>query len=210
MRCYIEATHKEAKVVDPWFLDAGAVDVVGQGVGGGDAADVFVHEAEFALDVPDERDGALVEVRQVDAAAEDAAAGVFWVRDGLAAQDGVGVVEDAVARAPVVVAGQVEARRAEDLDGLLQAGLVDAREVIEDYDQTSGNVRRVAASLNHNQPGNPDKLAAAIVELVDARTPPLRLPLGTDTLKAIAEKNAYVTQETETWKALSESTDFPT
>jgi hypothetical protein len=46
------------------------------------------------------------------------------------------------------------------------------------------------------------------VKLVDAPTPPLRLPLGTDTLKAIAEKNAYVTEETETWKALSASTDF--
>jgi NAD(P)-dependent dehydrogenase (short-subunit alcohol dehydrogenase family) len=95
-------------------------------------------------------------------------------------------------------------------DFLDKSSLVVAREVIEDYEQTSGNVRRVAASLNHNQPGNPDKLAAAMVELVDAQTPPLRLPLGTDTLKAIAEKNAYVTQETETWKALSESTDFPT
>jgi hypothetical protein len=47
-----------------------------------------------------------------------------------------------------------------------------------------------------------------MVELVDAQAPPLRLPLGTDTLKAIAEKNAYVTQETETWRALSASTDF--
>ena len=42
-----------------------------------------------------------------------------------------------------------------------------------------------------DQPGNPDKLAAAIVELVDARTPPLRLPLGTDTLKAILKPINY-------------------
>ena len=55
---------------------------------------------------------------------------------------------------------------------------------------------------------DPAKLAAAMIELVDAQTPPLRLPLGTDTLKAIADKNAYVAQETETWKALSASTDF--
>jgi hypothetical protein len=62
--------------------------------------------------------------------------------------------------------------------------------------------------MNHSQPGDPEKLAQAMVKLVDAPTPPLRLPLGTDTLKAIAEKNAYVTEETETWKALSASTDF--
>jgi NAD(P)-dependent dehydrogenase (short-subunit alcohol dehydrogenase family) len=93
-------------------------------------------------------------------------------------------------------------------DFLDASSLVVAREVIADYDETSGNVRRVAAKMNHNQPGNPEKLAAAMVELVDAPTPPLRLPLGTDTLKAIAEKNAYVEQETATWKALSASTDF--
>ncbi|CAE6756100.1 oxidoreductase [Paraburkholderia haematera] len=93
-------------------------------------------------------------------------------------------------------------------DFLDASSLVVARNVIADYDETSGNVRRLATSLNHNQPGNPEKLAAAMVELADAQTPPLRLALGTDTLKAIAEKNAYVTQETETWKALSASTDF--
>jgi NAD(P)-dependent dehydrogenase (short-subunit alcohol dehydrogenase family) len=93
-------------------------------------------------------------------------------------------------------------------DFLDASSLVVAREVIADYDETSGNVRRVAAKMNHNQPGNPEKLAAAMVELVDAPMPPLRLPLGTDTLKAIAEKNAYVEQETATWKVLSASTDF--
>jgi hypothetical protein len=45
--------------------------------------------------------------------------------------------------------------------------------------------------------------------LADAPNPPLRLPLGTGTLAAIAAKNAYVTQETQAWRALSASTDFP-
>ncbi|MFM0088627.1 oxidoreductase [Paraburkholderia sediminicola] len=94
-------------------------------------------------------------------------------------------------------------------DFLDASSLAVAGNVIADYDETSGEVRRRATRMNHNQPGNPEKLAAAMVELVDAQTPPLRLPLGTDTLKAIAEKNAYVTQETETWQALSASTDFP-
>jgi NAD(P)-dependent dehydrogenase (short-subunit alcohol dehydrogenase family) len=93
-------------------------------------------------------------------------------------------------------------------DFLDASSLMVAKEVIADYDETSGNVRRRAASMNHSQPGDPEKLAQAMVKLVDAPTPPLRLPLGTDTLKAIAEKNAYVTEETETWKALSASTDF--
>ncbi|KAG1280541.1 hypothetical protein G6F64_014519 [Rhizopus arrhizus] len=48
-----------------------------------------------------------------------------------------------------------------------------------------------------------------MITLADASTPPLRLPLGTDALRVIAEKNAYVAEETEAWKALAQSTDFP-
>ncbi|VVD60130.1 oxidoreductase [Pandoraea anhela] len=94
-------------------------------------------------------------------------------------------------------------------DFLDASSLVVAPRIIEDYDETSGAVRRKAAQLNHKQPGNPVKLADAMVTLVDAAAPPLRLALGTDTLAAIAAKNAYVTQETQTWRALSASTDFP-
>ncbi|KVA13252.1 oxidoreductase [Burkholderia ubonensis] len=93
-------------------------------------------------------------------------------------------------------------------DFLDASSLVVASDVIDDYDETSGAIRRKAVQMNHNQPGDPAKLAAAMIRLVDAPNPPLRLPLGTDTLAAIAAKNAYVAQETETWKALSTSTDF--
>jgi NAD(P)-dependent dehydrogenase (short-subunit alcohol dehydrogenase family) len=93
-------------------------------------------------------------------------------------------------------------------DFLDASSLVVAPNVIDDYDETSGAVRRKAVQINHNQPGDPAKLAAAMIKLVDASNPPLRLPLGTDTLAAIAAKNAYVTQETEAWKNLSASTDF--
>ena len=81
--------------------------------------------------------------------------------------------------------------------------------VIDDYAETSGKLRELAKAINHNQPGDPARLAKAVVALVDAETPPLRLPLGTDTLTAIAGKNAYVTEETAAWKMLSASTDFP-
>ncbi|MCW0060312.1 SDR family NAD(P)-dependent oxidoreductase, partial [Burkholderia pseudomallei] len=80
-------------------------------------------------------------------------------------------------------------------DFLDASSLVVASDVIEDYDETSGAIRRKAVQMNHNQPGDPAKLAAAMIRLVDAPNPPLRLPLGTDTLAAIAAKNAYVAQE---------------
>jgi NAD(P)-dependent dehydrogenase (short-subunit alcohol dehydrogenase family) len=94
-------------------------------------------------------------------------------------------------------------------DFLDASSLLVAPDVIDDYDETSGAVRRFATQINHGQPGDPKKLAAAMVKLVDAPNPPLRLPLGTDTLAAIAAKNAYVTQETEAWRELAASTDFP-
>jgi NAD(P)-dependent dehydrogenase (short-subunit alcohol dehydrogenase family) len=93
-------------------------------------------------------------------------------------------------------------------DFLDATSLLVGKEIIDDYDETSGNVRRFAVGMNHNQPGDPEKLATALVTLADAQTPPLRLPLGTDTLKAIADKNAFVAAETQAWRTLSESTDF--
>ncbi|MEP0914244.1 oxidoreductase [Leptolyngbya sp. GB1-A1] len=79
---------------------------------------------------------------------------------------------------------------------------------IPDYAETVGKVRKIASELSYQQPGDPTKLAQAMLQLANADTPPLRLPLGTDTLRAIAQKNAYVEQETTQWRALAESTDY--
>jgi len=53
---------------------------------------------------------------------------------------------------------------------------------IADYAETVGVVRKFAGSANHVQPGNPAKLATALLALVNAENPPLRLPLGSDTV----------------------------
>ncbi|HEY9619922.1 MAG TPA: oxidoreductase [Chroococcales cyanobacterium] len=79
---------------------------------------------------------------------------------------------------------------------------------IPDYAETVGKTRDVAAGRNYQQPGDPTKLAQAILQMVNTDEPPLRLPLGTDTLQAIAEKNAYVEQETAKWRTLAESTNY--
>jgi hypothetical protein len=44
--------------------------------------------------------------------------------------------------------------------------------------------------------------------LANAAAPPPLLPLGTDTLKRIAEKNAFVEAETAKWRTLSASKDY--
>lgn len=96
--------------------------------------------------------------------------------------------------------------RTEFLDG---ASLTVSPRVLDDYAPSAGAVREAAQRINLNQPGDPVRLAQALMQLVASPTPPLRLPLGTDTLQAIEAKHAFVERETAQWRALAASTDFP-
>jgi NAD(P)-dependent dehydrogenase (short-subunit alcohol dehydrogenase family) len=93
-------------------------------------------------------------------------------------------------------------------DFLDASSLLVSPHVIDDYAQTSGATRARAGGLNRKQPGDPAKLAAAVVALVDSEKPPLRLPLGNDTLASIEQKMAFVAAETEAWREVSASTGF--
>lgn len=81
--------------------------------------------------------------------------------------------------------------------------------VLDDYAPSAGAIREAARRINLNQPGDPVRLAQAVMQLVASPTPPLRLPLGTDTLQTIADKHAFVEKETAAWRDLAASTDFP-
>jgi len=71
-----------------------------------------------------------------------------------------------------------------------------------------GKTRSFASANNRQQPGDPAKLAEALLQLVALPDPPVRLPLGPDALKRIAAKNEFVNQEMERWKTLSTSTSL--
>ncbi len=79
---------------------------------------------------------------------------------------------------------------------------------IDDYDATAGKVRSVAGGLNHNQPGDPSKLAEVLIAFADAPNPPVRLPLGSDTVAAIEAKHKSDAQILSDWRSVSQSTDF--
>lgn len=79
---------------------------------------------------------------------------------------------------------------------------------IADYDGTAGRVRRAALELNHSQPGDPSKLADVLVAFVDTANPPVRLPLGSDTVAAIEAKHAADARILAEWRSVSVSTDF--
>jgi len=89
----------------------------------------------------------------------------------------------------------------------LDASSLSTSAEIPDYAETVGAMRRFAADANHQQPGDPLKLASAMLILADAKQPPLRLALGSDTVARVRAKNAAVEQELTTWMSLSLSTD---
>ena len=93
-------------------------------------------------------------------------------------------------------------------DFLDSSSLRDSETSIADYTEMIGKQREFAAGRNHQQAGDPKKLGEALVQLVNAAEPPLRLPLGTDALERIAAKNKFVEEETAKWKELASSTDF--
>ena len=93
-------------------------------------------------------------------------------------------------------------------DFLDQASLSRTALQIEDYRDSVGKTRAHAADANHGQRGDPRKLAAAFMELANATNPPLRLPLGSDTVERIEAKNALVARELSAWRTIAVSTDF--
>ena len=93
-------------------------------------------------------------------------------------------------------------------DFLDESSLSVSSRQISDYAATSGKVRSVAGSLNHNQPGDPSKLADVLVAFADAPNPPVRLPLGSDTVAAIEAKLKADSLILSEWRSVSLSTDF--
>ncbi|WAC26519.1 oxidoreductase [Ancylobacter sp. SL191] len=79
---------------------------------------------------------------------------------------------------------------------------------IADYDTVMDPVRAARQSKSGNQPGDPDKAAQALLALVDAENPPVRLFLGADALGLVEQKLDRMRDEISAWEALSRSTSF--
>lgn len=93
-------------------------------------------------------------------------------------------------------------------DFLDPSSLQHAKVKIEDYAAAVEKTRSFSEANNGTQPGDPWKLAKALLHLVSLPDPPLRLPFGSDALARLLTKNSFVAEQTERWRSLSESTDF--
>ncbi|BAN33467.1 SDR family NAD(P)-dependent oxidoreductase [Mycobacterium avium subsp. hominissuis] len=81
--------------------------------------------------------------------------------------------------------------------------------VSPDYESTVGAMNRRRAGFNRNAPGDPARAAHAIIEVVMADDPPLRLLLGSDALSAALAKSHQQIAEANRWAELSKSIDYP-
>ncbi|GAA4161761.1 oxidoreductase [Gryllotalpicola daejeonensis] len=80
-------------------------------------------------------------------------------------------------------------------------------EALPDYASTAGT-RRKNPALVGTEPGDPAKLAQAVIDVVGAPEPPLRLLLGPDALRRTHDELAAQLAEIDAWEHVTVSTDF--
>ncbi|MFI0508234.1 SDR family NAD(P)-dependent oxidoreductase [Streptomyces sp. WSLK1-5] len=81
--------------------------------------------------------------------------------------------------------------------------------VSPDYEETVGAWLRRFAEYAGNEPGDPDRMARAIIGAVGAAQPPRRLLLGSDALGIALSSEEGRLAEANAWAGVSRSTDFP-
>jgi NAD(P)-dependent dehydrogenase (short-subunit alcohol dehydrogenase family) len=74
------------------------------------------------------------------------------------------------------------------------------------YHATSGELRRMVKGVVGQEPNDPAKGAAAILEALEAENPPLHFLLGEDAVDGLREHNEALLAEVTTWEKLSRST----
>jgi NAD(P)-dependent dehydrogenase (short-subunit alcohol dehydrogenase family) len=80
--------------------------------------------------------------------------------------------------------------------------------VVADYDNRRTQLRASFEQRNGQQPGDPAKLAAAMVRLASEAKPPMRFIAGAIAVNAADAKLAGMRTELDSWRQLSVSTDF--
>ncbi|CAN2535066.1 3-phenylpropionate-dihydrodiol/cinnamic+acid-dihydrodiol+dehydrogenase [Methylocapsa aurea] len=78
---------------------------------------------------------------------------------------------------------------------------------IPDYDALFDPIREARQAKSGKQLGDPEKLAAALLTLIESDNPPPQLLLGSDAVNLVSRRIETLKQEIETWKAISGSTD---
>ena len=82
---------------------------------------------------------------------------------------------------------------------------------IPEYEHTAVTLTLTRmAARDGQQPNDPKRLARVLMRIVDDPAPPLRLPLGEDSIDRLEKKVAATAAEFAKWKAVSLSVAFDT
>lgn len=79
---------------------------------------------------------------------------------------------------------------------------------IADYDAVMNPIREARQAKSGNQPGDPDRAARVLLQLVESENPPARLFLGEDALRLVETKLEQMKTELAAWETVSRSTAF--
>jgi NAD(P)-dependent dehydrogenase (short-subunit alcohol dehydrogenase family) len=93
---------------------------------------------------------------------------------------------------------------------LTSDSIVTPKNEIEDYKEVRAMQEAHQQQINGNQPGDPEKGVAEIINAADAPNPPLYLLLGSDALAMANQKVDMLSDEFKAWESVSKSTDFAT
>ncbi len=77
------------------------------------------------------------------------------------------------------------------------------------YQDTAGARRAQLQAGSGRQPGDPDRAADAIIQVVERDDPPMRLLLGKAAVARAREKLAQMQSSIDEWEAVSVAADFP-
>jgi NAD(P)-dependent dehydrogenase (short-subunit alcohol dehydrogenase family) len=92
--------------------------------------------------------------------------------------------------------------------GLFRPGAAYQSEAMAEYAATVGPTREYVTSNDGLQPGDPAKAAQAILTVLDADEPPLRLVLGADAIDSIRSRLDRVGEELRRWEGVGRETSF--
>ena len=81
---------------------------------------------------------------------------------------------------------------------------------IEDYADNVGARKELIKAFADHLPGNPRRVADAVVMLAGLSDPPLRLLLGQDVLEATRQKLADMNASIDQWESVTVDVNFPT
>ena len=79
---------------------------------------------------------------------------------------------------------------------------------ISDYAETTDKFIEWMNEMDGKQPGDPEKAAQAMIQVVESDNPPLRLALGEDAVNGIEQKLESAKAELDRWRSLSLNTAY--